>query len=118
VEDSTVLSGAGAIGVAFALPKSSNDAPITSPNNLILVIGISSFMLDTIFINTRPSPDRFDADQMCRLLISGSDERSGTLWLTLGQIANRCTDHAASSRVSCLAAERAGSIGFAQTTPT
>jgi hypothetical protein len=67
-------------------------------------------MLDTIFINTRPSPDRFDADQMCRLLISGSDERSGTLWLTLRQIANRCTDHPASSRVSCLAAERAGSI--------
>jgi hypothetical protein len=68
-----VLSGAGAIGVAFALPKSSNDAPITSPKNLILVIGISSFMLDSIFINTRPSPDRFDADQTSRLLISGSE---------------------------------------------
>jgi hypothetical protein len=68
-----VLSGAGAIGVAFALPKSSNDAPIASPKNLILVIGSFSFVLDTILINTRPSPDRFDADQKCRLLISGSE---------------------------------------------
>jgi hypothetical protein len=30
-------------------------------------------MLDTILIDTRPSPDRFDADQKCRLPISGSE---------------------------------------------